>query len=75
VNYKTLLVHLDDSSRSALRTAVALDLARRLDAHLISLYIVCQELVRRPERVGGMGRQPRGGPRIGRRVAAASACR
>jgi len=46
MNYKTLLVHLDDSSRSALRTAVALDLARRFDAHLIGLYVVCQELAR-----------------------------
>jgi hypothetical protein len=43
---KTLLVHLDDSPHSAARTGFALDLARRYDAHLIGLYVVCQELTR-----------------------------
>ena len=43
---KTLLVHLDDSRHSAARTEFALDLARRYDAHLIGLYVVCQELTR-----------------------------
>jgi nucleotide-binding universal stress UspA family protein len=46
MNYKTLLVHLDDSRQSGLRTRIALDLARRFDAHLIGLYIVCQDLMR-----------------------------
>lgn len=41
---KTLLVHLDDSPHSAARTEFAFDLARRYDAHLIGLYVVCQEL-------------------------------
>ncbi|ACD19932.1 universal stress protein [Paraburkholderia phytofirmans] len=41
---KTLLVHLDDSTHSAARTQFALDLARRHEAHLIGLYVVCREL-------------------------------
>ncbi|MFC0397303.1 universal stress protein [Paraburkholderia rhizosphaerae] len=45
MSYKTLLVHLDDSRPCSARTAVALDLARRFDAHVIGLYIVCQELL------------------------------
>jgi nucleotide-binding universal stress UspA family protein len=44
MSYKTLLVHLDDSRHSAARMAVALDLARRFDAHLIGLYVVSQDL-------------------------------
>lgn len=44
MSYKTLLVHLDDSSHSDTRMHVALDLARRWDAHLIGLYVVCQDL-------------------------------
>jgi nucleotide-binding universal stress UspA family protein len=44
MSYKTLLVHLDDSSHCAARTAVALDLAHRFNAQLIGLYIVCQDL-------------------------------
>jgi nucleotide-binding universal stress UspA family protein len=43
---KTLLVHLDDSPHSAARTDFALDLARQYGAHLIGLYVVCQELTR-----------------------------
>src|ERR1700754_1936816 len=44
MSYKTLLVHLDDSRHRAARMAVALDLARRFDAHLIGLYVVSQDL-------------------------------
>lgn len=40
---KTLLVHLDDSTHSTARTDFALELARRHEAHLIGLYVVCQE--------------------------------
>ncbi|CAE6804174.1 hypothetical protein R69927_04990 [Paraburkholderia domus] len=41
---KTLLVHLDDSTHSAARIEFALELAGRHDAHLIGLYVVCQDL-------------------------------
>ncbi|KVN30534.1 universal stress protein UspA [Burkholderia pyrrocinia] len=44
MSYKTLLVHLDDSPRCATRVALALDLATRCNAHLIGLYVVCQDL-------------------------------
>ncbi|WP_347469547.1 universal stress protein [Burkholderia stagnalis] len=44
MSYKTLLVHLDDSERCKTRLALALDLAGRWDAHLIGLYVVCQDL-------------------------------
>ncbi|KVD02482.1 universal stress protein UspA [Burkholderia ubonensis] len=44
MSYKTLLVHLDDSERCAARVKLALDLAERWNAHLIGLYIVCQDL-------------------------------
>lgn len=44
MNCKTLLVHLDDSTHSAARIEFALELARRHDAHLIGLYVVCQDL-------------------------------
>jgi nucleotide-binding universal stress UspA family protein len=43
MNCKTLLVHLDDSAHSAARFDYALDLAARHDAHLIGLYLVCDE--------------------------------
>jgi nucleotide-binding universal stress UspA family protein len=43
MNCKTLLVHLDDSTRSGARLDYALDLAARHDAHLIGLYVVCDE--------------------------------
>ena len=46
MTYKTLLVHLDDSRASDARVDFALDLARRFDAHLIGLYVVCQDLFR-----------------------------
>ncbi|WP_042266886.1 universal stress protein [Paraburkholderia heleia] len=36
--YKSLLVHLDDSERCAVRLALSLDLAERFDAHLTGLY-------------------------------------
>ncbi|PRE16981.1 universal stress protein [Burkholderia multivorans] len=52
MSYKTLLVHLDDSDRCATRVALALDLAGRWNAHLIGLYVVCQDLLeplRRPD--------------------------
>jgi nucleotide-binding universal stress UspA family protein len=45
MSFKTLLVHLDDSPHCNARAAVALDLARRFNAHLIGLYTVCQELL------------------------------
>jgi nucleotide-binding universal stress UspA family protein len=46
MTYKTLLVHIDDSTHSGSRIALAFDLARRWDAHLIGLYVVCQDLLR-----------------------------
>lgn len=45
MSYKTLLVHLDDSERCNARLQLALDLARRWNAHLIGLYVVCQDLL------------------------------
>ena len=44
MNCKTLLAHLDDSTHSAARIEFALELAQRHDAHLIGLYVVCQDL-------------------------------
>ncbi|KVN63186.1 MULTISPECIES: universal stress protein [Burkholderia] len=52
MSYKTLLVHLDDSERCAIRVDLALELAARWNAHLIGLYVVCQDLLeplRRPD--------------------------
>ncbi|KVT41265.1 universal stress protein [Burkholderia ubonensis] len=52
MSYKTLLVHVDDSQRSSMRIDLALDLAGRWNAHLIGLYVVCQDLfepLRRPD--------------------------
>ncbi|MGU7772168.1 universal stress protein [Burkholderia sp. MR1-5-21] len=52
MNYKTLLVHLDDSRRCNARIDLALDLAGRWNAHLIGLYVVCQDMfepLRRPD--------------------------
>jgi nucleotide-binding universal stress UspA family protein len=46
MNYKTLLVHIDDSRHSDARVTLALELAQRWDAHLIGLYVVCQDLFR-----------------------------
>ncbi|SDH10905.1 Nucleotide-binding universal stress protein, UspA family [Paraburkholderia steynii] len=46
MSYKTLLVHIDDSRRSDTRIALSLELAQRWDAHLIGLYVVCQDLFR-----------------------------
>ncbi|MFM0323469.1 universal stress protein [Caballeronia glebae] len=44
MNWKTILVHLYDSRRCATRMQFALELARRFDAHVIGLYLVCQDL-------------------------------
>ncbi|WP_179401321.1 universal stress protein [Burkholderia guangdongensis] len=52
MSYKTLLVHLDDSRRCSARVELALDLAGRWNAHLIGLYVVCQDMLeplRRPD--------------------------
>jgi nucleotide-binding universal stress UspA family protein len=46
MNWKTVLVHIDDSRRSDVRVEFAFDLASRFDAHVIGLYIVCQDLLR-----------------------------
>jgi len=46
MTYKTILVHIDDSRYSEARTAFSLDLALKHDAHVIGLYIVCQNLFR-----------------------------
>ncbi|CAB3659008.1 universal stress protein [Trinickia soli] len=46
MSYKTLLVHIDDSRHSEARVAFALELAAKHDAHLIGLYVVCQDLLR-----------------------------
>ena len=46
MSYKTLLVHLDDSRHSEARAAFALDLALKHTAHVIGLYVVCQDLLR-----------------------------
>lgn len=45
MSWKTILVHLDNSQRCDARTQLAFDLARRFDAHVIGLYLVCQDLV------------------------------
>lgn len=44
MNWKTILVHLDDSRRCETRTRLALDIARRFDGHVVGLYLVCQDL-------------------------------
>ncbi|MGN6667428.1 MAG: universal stress protein [Trinickia sp.] len=46
MTYKTMLVHVDDSRHSEARVAFALDLASKFDAHVIGLYVVCQDLFR-----------------------------
>jgi nucleotide-binding universal stress UspA family protein len=46
MTYQTLLVHLDDSRHSEARVDLALDLALKYNAHLVGLYVVCQELFR-----------------------------
>jgi nucleotide-binding universal stress UspA family protein len=46
MNCKTLLVHLDDSTHSDARLDYALQLAAHHDAHLIGLYVVCEELTK-----------------------------
>ena len=46
MSYQTLLVHIDDSRHSDARVDFALDLALKHDAHLIGLYVVCQEMFR-----------------------------
>jgi hypothetical protein len=47
MNWKTILVHLDNSRRCETRTRLALDIARRFDAHVVGLYLVCQDLAHR----------------------------
>ncbi|HXZ09372.1 MAG TPA: universal stress protein [Paraburkholderia sp.] len=44
MTYRTSLVHLDDSAHSDARIEFALELAERYDAHLIGLYVVCQDM-------------------------------
>lgn len=46
MSYKTILVHIDDSQRSDARVVFAVDFALKHDAHLIGLYVVCQDLLR-----------------------------
>ncbi|MFL9934653.1 universal stress protein [Paraburkholderia sp. RL18-103-BIB-C] len=46
MNCKTLLVHLDNSTHCDARLDYALQMAARHDAHLIGLYVVCEELTR-----------------------------
>ena len=46
MSYQTLLVHVDDSRRSEARVDFALDLAHKHNAHLIGLYVVCQDMFR-----------------------------
>jgi len=46
MSYKTILVHVDDSQRSDARVEFAVDFALKHDAHLIGLYVVCQDLLR-----------------------------
>ncbi|WP_438392409.1 universal stress protein [Caballeronia sp. DA-9] len=46
MNYATMLVHIDDSLCSDARVDFAVELARKHNAHLIGLYIVCQDLLR-----------------------------
>ena len=46
MTYKTMIVHIDDSRHSDARVGFALDLALKHDAHLIGLYVVCQDLFR-----------------------------
>ncbi|SAK60401.1 UspA domain-containing protein [Caballeronia temeraria] len=45
MKWKTVLVHLDDSQRCDARMQFALDIARRFDAHVIGLYLVCQDVI------------------------------
>lgn len=46
MTYQTLLVHVDDSRHSEARVDLALDLALKYNAHLVGLYVVCQEIFR-----------------------------
>lgn len=48
MDWKTILVHLDNSHRCKIRTRLALDIARRFDAHVVGLYLVCQDLAHHP---------------------------
>src|SRR5437868_11298667 len=40
MTYKTILVHCDDQPRAAARIKLAIDLARRHDAHLVGMAVV-----------------------------------
>ena len=44
MNWKTILVHLDNTRACESRVQFSFDLARRFDAHVIGLYLVCQDL-------------------------------
>ncbi|ACR32357.1 universal stress protein [Burkholderia glumae] len=71
MSYRTLIVHLDDSQRCRTRTALALALSARWNAHLIGLYVVCQDLLeplRRPGEPLALGEYERLGEQ--RRTAA-----
>jgi nucleotide-binding universal stress UspA family protein len=46
MSYKTMLVHIDDSRCSDVRVEFAVELALKHGAHLIGLYVVCQDLLR-----------------------------
>jgi nucleotide-binding universal stress UspA family protein len=46
MSYKTIVVHVDDSRCSDARVEFAVDFALKHDAHLIGLYVLCQDLLR-----------------------------
>jgi nucleotide-binding universal stress UspA family protein len=46
MSYKTILVHINDSHCSDARVDFAVDFALKHDAHLIGLYVVCQDFLR-----------------------------
>lgn len=46
MNWKTVLVHIGNGRRSDERVEFAFSLARRFDAHVTGLYLVCQDLFR-----------------------------
>lgn len=46
MTYKTLLVHVDDSQQNKARVDFALQMARAYDAHLVAVYVTCQDIFR-----------------------------
>jgi nucleotide-binding universal stress UspA family protein len=46
MSYKTMLVHIDDSRCSDARVQFAVEFALKHGAHLIGLYVVCQDFLR-----------------------------